>query len=107
MLNRFSGVSGRTSKTSQPTFKPQLENLEDRRLLAASVVGGNLIITQPSTNDSAVVTQSTPVIFTQLSAAPSPVRALFPLSFINVQETINGVVQPLKSFNAALVTGRI
>src|SRR5262249_8843802 len=109
MFSFLSGLSGRNSKTdltknSQPTFKPTLEDLEDRRVLSASIIGGNLVINQSPFADSAVVTESTPIIFTQvsaLSAAPRSNLRIFPFSFVNVQETINGVVQPLKSFNAS------
>jgi Ca2+-binding RTX toxin-like protein len=81
-----------SAKAERATFKPQLEGLEERRVMSASLVGGNIVINQSNLNDTATVTQTT---------------GIFGLQFIKVQETIGGVTQSPKSFFAPLVTGRI
>jgi Ca2+-binding RTX toxin-like protein len=84
--------STKSTKAARATFKPQLEGLEERRVMSANLVGGNIVITQSNGNDTATVTQTT---------------GIFGLQFIKVQETIGGVTQSPKSFFAPLVTGRI
>jgi Ca2+-binding RTX toxin-like protein len=84
--------SKRSNSAARATFKPGVQELEERRVMSASLVAGNIIINQSSFNDTAVVTQS---------------KGVLGLSFIKVQETINGVTQAPKSFFAPFVTGRI
>jgi Ca2+-binding RTX toxin-like protein len=79
-------------RTSRATFKPQLENLEGRRVMSASLVGGNIVINQSNLNDTAVVTRVTDSLN---------------FSFIKVQETISGISLAPERFFAPLVTGRI
>jgi len=90
MLGFLSQVFTPPSKSAQPfrpTFSPQLEGLEDRCVPAAVISGGDLIIVQSSGNDSAIV---------------SSVRRGF-LPQLKVQETIDGVIQPVKFFSALKV----
>jgi uncharacterized membrane protein YadS len=77
-------------------FQPQLENLEDRRVMSATLVGGNLLIQQSSGNDTAVVTQATGPLhlsFYQYGvlagltvyAVPQVLAAAFPVSALSGQ----------------------
>src|SRR3954451_1329306 len=79
-------------KPARAAFKPQVENLEERRVMSANIVGGNIVIKQSALNDTAVVTQ---------------VQGPLHLSFFKVEETIGGHTQTPRSFFAPLVTGRI
>ncbi|MFO0929047.1 MAG: calcium-binding protein [Gemmataceae bacterium] len=72
--------------------KPSLESLEDRRVMSANLVGGNLVIVQSNLNDTAVVTQTTNA---------------FGLPIIHVEQTIGGIAQTPRDFYAWRVTGRI
>ncbi len=78
-------------KSARASARPRLEGLEDRSVPSATLVNGNLIITQSNGNDTAVVT---------VTGGPVGIH------FIRVQETINGVVQAPRSFFAGFV-GRI
>jgi len=75
-------------KPARASFQPRLECLEERRVLSANLVVGDLVINQSNLNDTAVVTQVT-----------GPLG----LHFIRVQETIGGVAQPTRSFFAPFV----
>jgi hypothetical protein len=59
-MNRLANLfsSKKSAKTRKPAdrFRPGLENLEGRDLMAASLVGGNLVIQGTAGNDSATVT---------------------------------------------------
>jgi len=81
-----------SARAPRASFKPQLENLEERRVMSANLVAGNILINQSNGNDTAVVTQ---------------VTGAFGLQFIKVQESISGVTQSPKFFFAPAVTGRV
>jgi Ca2+-binding RTX toxin-like protein len=87
MLKSLSGVSGRSTGSAR-AFKPQVEGLEDRSVPAAVLSGGDLVILQSIGNDSAIVSNARVGFFPQ----------------IKVQETVDGVIQPVKYFNAFQVS---
>jgi hypothetical protein len=93
MFEFLSGVFGSTPRTAapRPSFKPRLESLEERCVPASVVSGGDLVIIQSNRNDSAIV---------------STVRVGFQ-SFLKVQETIDGAIQPDKLYSPSQVTGKI
>lgn len=70
------------------TAKLGVEGLEDRQVLSATLINGDLVISQSNGNDTAVVTQ---------------VSGPLGLQFIRVQETISGVTLSPKSFFAPFV----
>jgi Ca2+-binding RTX toxin-like protein len=76
--------------SSSRTVRPEIESLEERCVPAAVISGGDLIILQSAGNDSAIV---------------STMRVGF-TTFIRVQETVDGYIQPDQFFSASQV-GRI
>jgi Ca2+-binding RTX toxin-like protein len=81
-------LQSKPAKPARATFQPRLEGLEERRVMSANLINGDLVINQSNGNDTAIVTQTTGV---------------FGLQFIRVQETISGVVQAPRSFFAPFV----
>src|SRR5262249_42503623 len=115
LLSRIFGQKAGTKRRNLRKRGLRLECLEERRVMSANLVGGDLVITQSPGPDTAVVSVSLPVSFPVLQfPQPSP-RALgafgsfgiFVAPQIKVEETINGVVQAPQFFSASSITGRI
>jgi Ca2+-binding RTX toxin-like protein len=78
----------KSTKAARASFKPELQHLEDRRVMSANLVGGNLVINQSNFDDTAVVRH---------------VETPFGPGFIRVEETVAGVTQAPKLFFAPFV----
>src|SRR5262249_9213081 len=77
-----------SANPAHTTFKPRLEGLEERSVPSATLNTGDLVINQSNGNDTALVTQ---------------VAGPLGLQFVRVQESINGVAQPVRQFFAPFV----
>jgi len=93
MLQLLARMFGRSAsaapKRPAPSARPRLETLEDRSLLSSGIVSGSLQIVQSNLSDQAVV-----------SNYFSPAGVLY----YKVEESIGGVVQPIRYYHSALVT---
>jgi hypothetical protein len=90
MFSLLSRIFAHAPKPTNPvrhSFTPQLEDLEVR-CVPAVISGGELVILHSSGNDSAIV---------------SNVRIGY-FTFLKVQETIDGAIQPAQFFNASQVS---
>jgi Ca2+-binding RTX toxin-like protein len=90
ILSRLVGGASKSVPTTpaRPSFRPQVEGLEDRRVMSANLVGSTLVINGSNGGDTVILSYKRIGFF----------------NFVRVQETFDGFIQRDKHFLASRVS---